>query len=666
MNILTELKDRFQSALGPLVDDPDQLPDLLGMIRPAQNPEFGDYQANVAMPLGKKLGKPPREIAEQIIAALDVDDLCETPEIAGPGFINLRLKPDWLTSAVESARQDERLGCKPIAKPQKYIVDFSSPNVAKPLHVGHVRSTVIGDALCRILKFRGHDVTSDNHIGDWGTQFGMIIYGYVNFVDPAAYEATPIEELGRLYKLVRKLIDYHDGKQKLPERQQALITQKANVETMAAAPADPDAKAEKKRAKALRQAQAGLADEEKAIAKLAESLAATENDSIAGPLLEKHANISSAVLQETAKLHEGDEYNRSLWKEFMPKCRESIQEIYSRLDVSFDEELGESFYHERLPAVVESLKDCGLATESQGAMCVFLDEFDAPFIVQKKDGAFLYSTSDLATIGYREERWQPDVVLYVVDFRQSDHFDKLFATTKKWLAATGKADATKQLHHIKFGTVLGEDKRPYKTRSGDTIGLTGLLDEAEARAYQVVAANDDAKPNGWELDEPKRRHIARTVGIAALKYADLSQNRESDYVFSYDKMLALNGNTATYMQYSYARVFGIFAKGDVDPETLRKSNTKITLEHPAERALGLRLLQFGDAIDEVLVDYRPNQLTSYLFELAKSFSSFFEKCPVLKADTEVERTNRLLLCDLTARTLRQGLALLGIDVVEKM
>lgn len=666
MNILTELKSRFETVLSKLDTDPEQMHALLGMIRPAQNPDFGDYQANLAMPLGKRLGKPPRDVAGEIVASLDVADICEPPEIAGPGFINLRVKDQWLTQGLETARRDERLGVAKLDSPKQYIVDFSSPNVAKPLHVGHVRSTVIGDALCRILRFRGHNVVSDNHLGDWGTQFGMIIYGYKHFVDAAAYKQAPINELGRLYKLVRKMMDYHDGVKSLPERRLALAERKGELEKLAAAAPDPDAKAEKKRAKALRKAQASLTEEENEVGGLAKKLVDLEQDEVVGTLLQDHANISSQVLDETAKLHAGDKYNQSLWEEFMPKCKEAIQEIYSRLDVTFDEELGESFYHERLSGVVDALKAADIATESEGAMCVFLEGISSPFIVQKKDGAFLYSTSDLATIGYREERWNPDVVLYVVDFRQSDHFDKLFATTKRWQEASGSGGSPTDLHHIKFGTVLGEDKRPYKTRSGDTVGLAGLLDEAEARAYEVVAANDEAKPNGWELDEPKRRHIARVVGIAALKYADLSQNRESDYVFSYDKMLALTGNTATYMQYSYARVFGIFAKGEVDPATVRESSAKITVTHPAERALGLKLMQFGDAIDEVLVDYRPNQLTSYLFDLAKSFSTFFEQCPVLKADTEAERTNRMLLCDLTARTLKQGLALLGIGVVEKM
>ena len=661
MNILTELKDRFQTALGSVLNSEQaDLEPLLAMIKPSQNAQFGDYQANLAMPLGKKLGKPPREVAEEIISRLNVDDLCHTPEVAGPGFINLKLKDEWLEAHLESARKDNRLGCSATKTPKTYVVDFSSPNVAKPLHVGHIRSTVIGDALCRILRFAGHNVISDNHLGDWGTQFGMIMYGYQHFVDPVAYKEDSIKELGRLYKLVRQLMDYHSGKASLSGREAAISELEARVSKLESATAEDDAKAEKKRKKAINKAKSELEDARKNLAKLNESLAAAEQDTATSNLLTAHPDINTAVLEETAKLHEGSPLHKSLWEEFMPKCRESIHSMYERLDIQFDHELGESFYHDQLAGVVDSLKASNLATESDGAMCVFLDGFSAPFLIQKKDGAFLYATTDLATIQYRMKTWNPDAILYVVDFRQSEHFDKLFATAEKW----GYADVV--LRHIKFGTVTDEHGKPYKTRSGDTIGLEGLLDDAEEKAYDVVAENDEAKKTGWELDEPTRRHIARVVGIAALKYADLSHNRESDYEFSYKKMLATTGDTATYMQYSYARVYGIFAKAGVTQEEVRESAAKLKLEHPAERALGLKLLQFEGAVEEVLVDYRPNQLTAYLYDLAKSFSSFFDQCPVVKAESDEQRQSRLVLCDLTARTLKQGLALLGIDVVEKM
>ena len=341
--------------------------------------------------------------------------------------------------------------------------------------------------------------------------------------------------------------------------------------------------------------------------------------------------------------------------------------MYNRLDVHFDHTLGESFYEDRLAAVVDELLAKGIAQQSEGAICIFFTDQDAPMLVRKQDGAFLYATTDLATIRYRMETWRPDAVLYVVDHRQSLHFQQLFAAAKRW--GYDKIE----FQHISFGTVLGEDGRPFKTRSGDTVGLESLLDEAVRRAAEIVSANDDAKPDGPEISPQKRAEIAEGVGIAALKYADLSQNRTSDYVFSYDKMLAMNGNTATYMQYAYARVRSIFAKGNFDAEALRVSDAAINLTPPekkaereAERALALELLRFAEALDLTAADYRPNQLTAYLFELANRYSTFFEHCHVLRAESESLRQSRLLLCDLTARTIQKGLELLGIKVVEKM
>jgi len=330
--------------------------------------------------------------------------------------------------------------------------------------------------------------------------------------------------------------------------------------------------------------------------------------------------------------------------------------------VSFDYELGESAYHGMLAQVVEDLQHRGIARPSEGAVCVFVEGQKAPLIVRKQDGAFLYATTDLATIRYRMDRWRPHAILYVVDHRQSLHFEQLFATARLW----GYGPEQVELMHVNFGTVLGQDGRPFKTRAGDTVGLEGLLDEAVARALAVVSANDDAKPGGGELSPDQRGRVAEIVGIGALKYADLSQNRTSDYVFSYDKMLAMNGNTATYMQYAYARVRSIFARGQVAAEAVRGSGTAIRLDTPAERALGLELLRFGEALELVVADYRPNQLTGYLFELANRYSTFFEGCPVLRAESPELRQSRLLLCDLTARTIQKGLELLGIDVVEKM
>ncbi|HEY2839196.1 MAG TPA: arginine--tRNA ligase [Pirellulales bacterium] len=674
MNVLAEIRRRFFTALeefsrtgaagGP--DAEINLAELVDMVRPSQDPKFGDYQANMAMPLGKRLSLPPRDVAAQIVARLKIDDLCQPPTIAGPGFINLTLRDDWMAALLGNMAKDERLGIEPPECPRTYVVDFSAPNVAKPMHVGHIRSTAIGDSLYRTLKFLGHSAVGDNHIGDWGTQFGMILYGYKHFLDKAAYQRAPVDQLAQQYRLVNQLVDYHGGRERLPALERAVQTAEAALSELRASPAPQEAnaeaakKAEKKAAQVLRRAESDLAEAREELAGLKKRLAAIDADPKLAKLAAEHAEIQTAVLAETARLHAGDAENLRLWKEFMPACMASIDRLYQRLGVTFDETLGESFYHDRLAKVVGELRAAGLARESDGAECVFLEEFAAPMIVQKKDGAFLYATTDLATIQYRHERWRPDAILYVVDHRQSLHFEQLFATAKKW----GYDQV--EFQHVSFGTVLGEDGRPYKTRSGDTVGLDGLLDEAVERAHAIVAANDDAKPSGAELSAEKRREIAEIVGIGALKYADLSQNRTSDYVFSYEKMLAMNGNTATYMQYAYARVRSIFRRGGIDATALRASGAKIVLSAPAERALGVELLRFAAALEDVIADYRPNQLTTYLFALANRYSTFFDQCPVLKAETEELRASRLLLCDLTARTLKQGLELLGIDVVEQM
>jgi len=631
MSILGELRERFREALMALAGQqdlpalggagadsappPKVLPDsrpllpsaladleaLLQMVQPAQDPKFGDYQANLAMPLGKQWKRPPRQVAAELTARLRVGDCCHAPEIAGPGFINLRVREDWLAQRLAQAVPDPRLGVPLVAQPKTYVIDYSAPNVAKPMHVGHIRSTVIGDSLYRMLKFLGHRVISDNHLGDWGTQFGMILYGYRHFVDRAAYEADPVHELARLYRLVQKLIDYQQNHSADP-------------------PHDP------------------------ALAQLAA----------------EHPQIATAVLAETAKLHAGDEEARRLWREFLPYCKDEIQRIYARLGVRFDYTLGESFYHDRLGPLVEDLLKRGIARESEGAVCIFFPDIDTPMIIRKQDGAFLYATTDLATLCYRMETWKPDAILYVVDFRQSLHFRQLFAVARRL-----GFDRVK-LTHVSFGTVLGEDGRPFRTREGDTVGLESLLNEAVRRAAEIVNANDDAKPGGPELLPEERRRIAEVVGIGAIKYADLSQNRTSDYVFSYDKMLAMTGNTGTYMQYAYARIQNIFAKGGVNVETVQQLGGRIILKHPAERALGREIVRFPEAIDLVVEDYRPNQLTAYLFGLANRFSTFYENCPVLQAENAEERQSRLLLCDLTARVIRQGLELLGIEVVNKM
>ncbi|HET6327100.1 MAG TPA: arginine--tRNA ligase, partial [Planctomycetaceae bacterium] len=531
-------------------------------------------------PLAKQLGEPPRKVAERILANLDVQDLCEPPQIAGPGFINLTLSTGWLEQALARLVADERLGMPLTDTPAHVIIDFSAPNIAKPMHVGHLRSTVIGAALYRLFQFAGHDVQSDNHIGDWGTQFGMILYGYKHFLDREAFEREPVTELARLYRHVSQL-----GEQ--------------------------------------------------------------------DPLVARGAR------DETAKLHNFDTENVALWRAFVRICQHALDAMYERLHITFNMTLGESAYHDLLPGVVQSLEEQGIAVLSEGAMCVFIDDNAAPFIVRKSDGAFTYATTDLATIRYRVNTLKGQEILYVVDARQSEHFKLLFATARRW--GYDRLD----LRHVSFGTILGEDKRPFKTRSGDTIGLESLLDEAVLRARRIVDENDDAKETP-ELDEQTRAAVAETVGIGGTKYADLRHNRESDYVFSWDKMLAVTGDTATYIQYSYARICGIFRKGSIDREVLRCSGAAIRLGTPAERRLAVLLLRFPECIEAAIEDCRPHFMTQYIFTLADAFTSFYEACQVLKEPDEGLRNSRLLICDLTARMLKKGLWLLGIDTCEQM
>ena len=651
MNALSEIKSHFSAALAKLVDDPTQ---ALGMIRPAGDPKFGDYQANCAMPLGKQLGKPPRDIAAELIADVSLDSLCSNVEIAGPGFINLTLSDDWLNTNLTAALQDDRLGVSTTDTPQKYVVDYSSPNVAKPMHVGHIRSTVIGDAIAKVLRFAGHEVITDNHLGDWGTQFGMIIYGYKHFLDKDAFEAEPVKELGRLYKLVRQIMDYHSTKKQLPVTQTELTTAQEQAEQLKATPETDDKKANKKRKKELNNAISAVKKLTGKIEGAQASIQAVESSPELAALASDHAEIGNAALLETAALHEGDETNLALWKQFLPMCRADIQKIYSRLNIVFDKELGESFYHDQLADVVKDLEAKGFTRESDGATCVFLENHDTPMIVQKRDGAFLYATTDLATVKYRMENFDSDASLYVVDHRQSEHFNKLFDVATKW-----GYDQT-ELTHVSFGTVMGKDGKPFKTRSGDTVGLEGLLDEAETRAAVI------AKENNPDISGELLAQAAKVVGLGGLKYADLSHARTSDYVFDYDKMLAVRGNSATYLQYGYARVQGIIRKTEADMAAIRQSPVGFEFDQPIERQLAVKLLQFSEAIDEMLVDYRPNILCNYLFETAQLFAKFFDQCSVKDAASDSLQTSRLQLCDLTARTLKTGLNLLGIEVLDKM
>lgn len=652
MSLLNEIKSRFSAVLAELSEDPAS---LLEMIRPAQDVRFGDYQANFAMSLSRQLGKPPREIAGEIVQRLEIADLCLPPEIAGPGFINLRLRDDLIADRVSSIAGDSRLGVCRTSNPRHVIVDFSSPNVAKPMHVGHLRSTVIGDALCRTLRFAGHTVTSDNHVGDWGTQFGMIIYGYRHFVDEAAYRRDSVAELARLYRLVNQLSDFHAAEAKKQQLQETASGLRRQIEELCAT-ADPN---DKKSARQQTQLQRQIEAAEEALCGLVALQNVVASDPSLKALADAHPEIARRARDETARLHAGDPGNQKLWDEFLPACLQALQRIYDRLGVQFDLTLGESYYNPMLPDVVTSLRERGLCAASEGAECVFVEGNRAPFIVRKTDGAFTYATTDLATIRYRKETLNASEVLYVVDKRQSEHFQLLFQTSRLW------GYDMLRLQHVSFGTVMAKDGKPYKTRSGDTVGLESLIDEAISRARIIVDENDNRRPVP-QLSEEQRSRVAEIVGVGGIKYADLHHNRDSDYVFDWDRMLATTGDTAAYMQYAYARICGIFRKNGTDRDELRNAGIQVVLTCEEERALALQLLQLDVAVDGVLQEYRPHILTAYLFETADCFSRFYDRCPVQDAESAAVQQSRLVLCDLMARTLQLGLSLLGIETAELM
>jgi arginyl-tRNA synthetase len=606
MNLLQHVQNAFRIALTGLTADVDR---AVAMVKAAQDPKHGDYQANCAMSLAKEQGKKPRDLAVAIAERLPDDAGFEKPEIAGPGFINIRMRADWLADRLQEMAKGDRLGVARANPAKTFVIDYSSPNVAKPMHVGHLRSTIIGDSLARLLRFLGHRVVADNHLGDWGTQFGMLLYGYKNYLDPKALEADPVAELLRIYLLVRNLIK----------------------------PAEPDE-------------DEGEADSTQAKYTPEEIAKARE--------------VAEAARQETAKLHKGDPENLALWKKFMPWGLELNERIYRRLDVHFDVTHGESFYNPMLPDVVASLREKGIAEESQGALVIFFGEGKSPALVQKRDGAFTYTTSDLATIRYRTETWNPSAMLYVVDSRQALHFQNVFDAARRW--GYDKVE----LEHISFGSVLGEDGKPLKTREGGAIELGSLLDEAVQRAAEVYdMAREEEIERGdtvAQLPEMDKAQVLEAVGIGAVKYADLCQNRTTDYRFSWTKMLAMSGNTGTYMQYAYVRNRGIFRKAGFDPGVFQRDPPRPALDTPQERALALVLLRFDEVLQDAATSYQPNAITSYLWELSKTYSGFFQNCPVLKAPTPELRRSRLFLCDLTARVLQCGLGLLGIRTVERM
>jgi len=631
------------------------------MVRPTTDPRFGDYQANCAMPLAKRLGRAPRELAAALVEHLDVAEMCDDIQIAGPGFINLRLKTPFIGAAVSSMLQDDRLGVPLAVSPRTIIIDYSSPNVAKPMHVGHIRSTVIGDALARTYRFLGHQVITDNHLGDWGTQFGMVIYGFKHFGDESALAGSPVEELSRLYRLVNRIIEYHAAVAEIESAREAVVVAARMVDVAqhaVAAAQDPKEK------KGLEKSLASICKKHAAAIekfdKLESIVAGVSDNAEFLGLAAQHADIAQSVLNETAKLHAGDEENIALWKRFLPYCRDEIDRVYHRLGVTFDYTLGESFYHEMLGQVVDDLRRAGLASDSEGAVCVFLPEFDAPMIVRKKDGAFLYATTDLATLFYRRDQFAADEILYVVDSRQSEHFDKLFAVARR----LGFADI--RLQHVNFGTVLGADGRPFKTRSGTSVGLESLLDEAVARAMAVVCDPERSARLDPPMDSVEKQQIAAAVGHGAIKYADLSHHRTSDYKFDLQKMVSLDGNTSAYIQYAYARVNGIMQKGGVGLEEIAAFGGTALIQEPAERALAMTLLRFGESLEQVRADHAPNFLVDYLYETARAYAVFNDNCPVLKANDEQTTRSRLVLVATTARVLQQGLELLGIRVVPRM
>jgi arginyl-tRNA synthetase len=556
-----------------------------GELTQATDPRFGDYQTNAALILGKQRGENPRAVAEKILQNLDVADLSDSPTIAGAGFINFKLRGDVVAKKAAELFADERLGVARSTSPKKIVIDFGSPNVAKPMHVGHIRSTALGDALARTAIFLGHDVTRDNHIGDWGTQFGMVIWGWKNLLNREALQRDPLAEIVRIYK-----------------------------ETNARSTSDP--------------------------------------------------KVREACRQELVKLQGGDKQNTDIWNECVALSMQDFEHVYELLDIHYDIQCGESFYNDRLAGVVDRLLKSKIAEVSEGAVVVFFRDIpalaDKPCIIRKSDGGFNYATSDIATIDYRVSELKGDAVWYVVGAPQTLHFKQIFEIAHR---EGHKAD----FRHIPFGNILGEDRKLMKTRSGDNVPLRQLLEEASTRARKII---EEKNP---DLSDAEKLDIAQTIGIGAVKYADLSQYRMTDYVFSWDKMLALQGNTAPYLQNAYVRIRSIFRKaniampqGGVGTKTgHRPVATTFVLNEAAETTLAKRLCQFAEIVPQVLNDFRPNILANYLFELANSFHTFYEACPVLKSD-EPLRSSRLSLCDLAGRVLQRGLDLLGIKVPEKM
>jgi len=568
------LSSRLSEALARTEFAADLPEGFFPKVDQTQNRQFGDYQSNAAMILAKALKRNPREVATMIADAFDGGGIFDAPEIAGPGFINFRVTTAALTERLAALIADEtRLGVALTAAPKTIVADFSAPNVAKPMHIGHIRGTIIGDCLTRVASFLGHKVISDNHIGDWGTQFGMILWGWKNLLDHSALEADPIAELLRVYREVNARID---------------------------------------------------ADE----------------------------TLRDTCKAELVKLQGGDAENLAIWERCIEVSKIGLQKIYDRLDIRFDHWFGESYYNDRLAPLVDELIAKGIAEESEGAICVFFRDneklADKPALIRKSDGGFLYATTDLATIDFRLEELGADVIWYVVGVPQQLHFDQIFAVS-------AKRGQEAELQFIPFGSILGKDRKMLRTRAGETVQLADVLVEAVDRAMLIV---EEKNP---ELSAEEKAAIAEVIGIGSVKYAELSQFRMTDYIFDWDTMLSLKGNTAPYLINAYVRTRAIFRKLGSD----FAADGPVVLTEEAEKALLLKLAQFAEIVPTILEDFRPNALAAYLYEVATTYHQFWEACPVLKVEGEIRQT-RLALCELTGRVLRCGLGLLGIRTTEKM
>ncbi len=666
-SVVDVLEERISQAMAVMTGHED----CPAIVRPSTDSKFGDYQANGVMGLAKQLKTNPRKLAEEVVAKLDVSDICRPPEVAGPGFINLRLKPEFMAAAMmEIAGDPEALAVKKAGQPQTYVVDFSSPNIAKQMHVGHLRSTIIGDCICRVLEFLGHKVVRQNHIGDWGTQFGVVILGLWHVCmarrhDKPPYYMAELQELrsckddeNRRRELCSRIRDRHEKDWRDDSKDEIGDGKKIFGPFLDSL--DRSEMADSWQQLLLSYQYVNILED--SVLGMGLTIPTLQAGIIPYESLSRHV---TTMLQK--KEDERNKQEFDAWNDAREITLDHCDEIYRKLGVTLQREhvCGESFYNDMLPSVVAALQEQGLAVESEGAVCVFPEGFKnkqgepLPFIIQKSDGAYLYATTDLAALRYRMHELHADAIVYVTDSRQKMHFEMLFKVARM----AGWVDEDVELTHVMFGSILGEDGTPLKTRSGENVKLRELLDEAIERAKTVVEQKNP------DLPAEKKEEIAKAVGIGAVKYADYSNNRTSDYIFSFDKMLAMEGNTAPYMQYAYARIRSIERKAesrgvDIASELSQMEAPNLTDE--SEQALAKHLIRYGEAVKEAAGDYRPNYLTNYLYELAQKFSAFYTNCPVLDAASD-KRPTRLLLCDLTANTIRHGLSeLLGISVVEQM